>query len=384
MEVITWGCLMSFPNDGTLAYRILEHTAICGELPAYLLSELPYSPNYVNNVVHYLKRNKLLRTYYRDRVRGYRLTAISKQILLATNPDRFTIFLTGNVETNLVKSDLSRRKRLHNIAGCLLFMENGHVAIFQDRKPVVFESDVRKLPPMQQSAFYTSREIKNMGDDAIKISGSRMSGVLLTPCGVYITYNCCNGLLKLDYRYEQRTKTLITNSICYERFPNQYYPDQVCGLMLGKDLSVFMQIIRSADSKVRSFFLLDGSFEHFYYLTSDRFGIALLKLLTDSLKQETLEQILQQDLLAPDPEYPIQHDAFDTAGNPVLFGYFMDIPRINRFYMGLRLYGKSGTIICFDFQRDTLSCLFGSLAQIQAISFEKFERSFFSSEHENS
>ena len=56
-----------------MAYRLLSLTAISGEFPTDQLNRLPGSPYYLESVVTALKKDGLLRTYYRDKLRGYRL-----------------------------------------------------------------------------------------------------------------------------------------------------------------------------------------------------------------------------------------------------------------------------------------------------------------------
>lgn len=379
MEVIIWGLLILFPNRDSLAYFLLELIAICGEWPAGLVP-IPYSRNYVNNVLSYLKRIGLVNVYLRDHLRGYRLTAKAKAYLLAENYDRFHLCLTGSVETNQTKGELPRRIRLHRLAEIYLFMLQCEVSVFYDTKPLVFTPEKQPLPEITTSAFYTSREIRQLGMDAIRIRGARMAGVLMTPTGVFLTYNCITGFNKLDFRFEDRARASIKAAICYERFAHQYEPEQVCGLMVGADVSAFTQVIASGNSNLRNYFLLDGNFTHIYYLTNDRRGIVMFKLLCDTEKTDAFNQIIMQDLYPPDPYYLFPNDGFDSYGNPVLLGYFLDIPRINRFCMGLRLHQQHGIIFCFDFQQNMLSALFGSLITIQAIDFECFERSFFPSD----
>lgn len=90
-----------------------------------------------------------------------------------------------------------------------------------------------------------------------------------------------------------------------------------------------------------------------------------------------LNRVLSQDLHAKKPGWAIEHDAVTPDGKPVLFAYILDIPRINRFQAALQLWGMSGTLVCFDFQKDALLRHFEGCASLQAISFEKFERRFF-------
>ena len=49
-----------------MAYRLLSLTAISGEFPTDQLNRLPGSPYYLESVVTALKKDGLLRTYYRD------------------------------------------------------------------------------------------------------------------------------------------------------------------------------------------------------------------------------------------------------------------------------------------------------------------------------
>ena len=63
-----------------------------------------------------LKKSGLLRTYYRDRLRGYRLGARAKAALLDGWPERFSPYLTGDTDTNRLKSEVNRRLRLHRLA----------------------------------------------------------------------------------------------------------------------------------------------------------------------------------------------------------------------------------------------------------------------------
>ena len=56
-----------------------------------------------------IRDKDLMRIYYRDKIRGYRLTPQAKAALLKQNPNRFSPYLTGLVETNRIKNDPTAR-----------------------------------------------------------------------------------------------------------------------------------------------------------------------------------------------------------------------------------------------------------------------------------
>ena len=365
------------PKKDTQAYRLLELVAVCGEFPAEEIYRLIGSTSYKDTVTWLLKKERLLRVYYRDKLRGYRLGRRAKAILLSDNPERFSFYLTGNVDTNLIKSEITRRMRLHRIAEVYVAMQNAGVAIFRDEKPKVFSTDKLVCGSLERAAFYSSREVKELGIETVKIKGSRMTGVLLAPDRVFLTYNGGAYMAKWDYRAEQRAKALMQIVLCGERSGLGYVPNGICGLLFGDNLEPFYQILSSADSRTRCFFLLNGTYEHFYYLTNDHIGEVMLKLLCDPDRRGELDRILSQDLNAEEPHGIIENDAVDENGDPVLFGYLLDIPRINRFCNALQLQERHGTLICFDIQREILERCYGGLVTFETISFEKFERRFY-------
>lgn len=102
-----------------------------------------------------------------------------------------------------------------------------------------------------------------------------------------------------------------------------------------------------------------------------------MKLLCDPVKRKQLDDILLQDLNAAERYGNMENDAADDNGNPVLLGYLLDIPRIQRFCNALWLQDQRGRLICFDFQREVLERCYGDLLIFETISFEKFERRLF-------
>lgn len=366
-----------FPGRNTLGYRLLELAAVCGEVPAGLVCRIPGSGSYRETVLCSLRKGGLLRTYYQDRLRGYRLGRKAKECLLADCPGRFAFYLTGKTDTNCLKSEVSRRVRLHRIAEVHVAMMNAGVAVFRDEKPAVFSGREAQIPGMEGPAFYSSREVKEMGVEMLKIRGSRMAGVLLATSGAYIVYNCGPHAVILDYRAEQRAQVLLQMVLSRKGFPALHGDGSVSGVLFADGLGHFSHIFTEVDSRNRCFFLLDGNYEHFYYLTNDHHGDVLLRLLCDTGRKAELDSILMQGLCGRDEGLTVENDAMDENGNPVLFGYFLDIPRINRFCIALQLQGRRGTVICFDFQKEALAHLCGGQVELSAISFEKFERRFF-------
>lgn len=158
-------------------------------------------------------------------------------------------------------------------------------------------------------------------------------------------------------------------------YPEQYPPDAVRGLILGNNMDLAYDILSGKKSK--QYFILDGNYEDFYYITNDSKGEKLLRLLCDKELTKLLEKILLTDLYESDSASTLENDAFDENGNPVLFGYFCNLPRIQRFDTALRLQNKSGTLICFDFQCEAISRYCGEQVNFQTIDFQKWERSFF-------
>ena len=366
----------TLPDKGSRAYELLELIAVSGEFPADTLYRLPGGNSYKTALITSLKQQRLLKTYYRDGLRGYRLTNKSKRLLCEDNPERFAFYLTGAVDTNHIKSEITRRLRLHRIAETTVAMKNAGVTVFCDERPVVFSSgcsyaDLSICTP----SFYNSREVKELGTVFVKIKGARSVGVLLTEAEIFVVYNLGDALMKWEYKSEMRTKALMKTVLCRERLPEQYSPDGVRGLLFGDTMELAYDLLTNSGGK--QYFILDGNYDSFCFLTNDHRGEAVLKLLCDSSLSDRLNKILSYDLEPIQPGLSIENDAVDTNGNPVLFAYTCDLPRIMRFNSALQLQNKTGTIICFDYQEEALRRYCGETVTFQTIDFDKWERRFF-------
>lgn len=366
----------TLPAPDTLPSLLLTLTALSGEFPTAQVNRLPGADSYKAFAVKRLKREKLLHTYYRDGLRGLRLTGAAKRLLLAQAPDRFLPLLSGDTATNAPKYTIPHRLRLHRMAEVLVTMHNTGISSFPWEKPAVFQP----ILPGADSAivcpvYYSSREVKEIGPQAAQIRGSRATGLLLTEGGIFVVYNTGSGQMKWEYKAELRLKALLQTEVCQYRLPKQFQSTGLRALVFGDGMGPLELFMGAGDSKTKNYFVLDGSYEHFYYLTNDRRGEFSLRLLCDADLKAALDEILSEDLSEGRPDWSVENDALDGNGAPVLFAYSCDMPRIRRFDAALDLHGLMGTLICFDFQLEALRRVCGPRVRFQSINFEALERS---------
>lgn len=198
-------------------------------------------------------------------------------------------------------------------------MDNAGVCVYRDEKPAIFAPEGYAGGRIVYPAFFSSREVKEMGIDTTKIRSSRSTGILLAPSGIFVTYNSSSALMKWRYKSEMRVKALIWSVICQQRLSPQFRHEDVHGLILGNSMDLAYQILTSTGGRKHDFFMLDGSYEHFLYLTNDHQGEVILALLCDPGKTAELDRILLQGLTARQPGLAIEHDGISPDGSPVLF-----------------------------------------------------------------
>ena len=299
-----------------MAYRLLSLTAISGEFPTDQLNRLPGSPYYLESVVTALKKDGLLRTYYRDKLRGYRLGPRAKATLLESRPDRFASYLTGDTDTNRLKCEIDRRLRLHRLAATYVTMDNAGVCVYRDEKPAIFAPEGYAGGRIVYPAFFSSREVKEMGIDTTKIRSSRSTGILLAPSGIFVTYNSSSALMKWRYKSEMRVKALIWSVICQQRLSPQFRHEDVHGLILGNSMDLAYQILTSTGGRKHDFFMLDGSYEHFLYLTNNHQGEVILGKRPVLTPDEVLRLPLDQALIIIRGKKVLQVDKMDYSKHP--------------------------------------------------------------------
>lgn len=167
---------------------LLTLIALSGEFPSEQIARLPSTDAYKGKVIKSLKNCGLIRTYYRDGLRGLRLTAAAKKQLAADWPDRFSPLFTGDTMTNAPKYTILHRLRLHRMAEAFISMLNAGVSSFPWQKPVIFTpTPLDQAPYIERPAYFSSREVKGLGNAATKIRNSRAVGVLLTGTGHILT-----------------------------------------------------------------------------------------------------------------------------------------------------------------------------------------------------
>ena len=118
-------------------------------------------------------------------------------MLLNRDHNRFAFFLDENI-----KSELTRRLRLHRIANTLVTMYNANIEIFRDRKANLFDPQNNTKLKIGKPCFYTSREFKELSNDMVKVKNGRAIGIMLTGTEIFMVYNTENREMKWDYRSE--------------------------------------------------------------------------------------------------------------------------------------------------------------------------------------
>lgn len=352
----------------------LEITAISGEYPADNIHRIFSSSSYAKKKISALTTDKLIKAVNKGGIKGYRLTIGGKRRLMTDNPARFAGYLDGGVDTNKLRADHTRRLRLHSIAQTHTIMHNAGVEIFQDNKPKLFNK------PPSVPCFYSSREQKSHNDNSGAIRGSRAIGTLLTPTQVYAVYNTGHAHANWREKVEQRYKAEVRGTICRGSPSEQYISKEVSGIMIGQTLEALEQYWVKGNKNGAGLSFLMNTYHPFYYITNDIYGEKQLELLCDDKKIIELKNALSKGLQPSDGKYPIEHDAFDEDGKPVLFCCMLNIPRLFRFHNGLSLQGKTGKIIAFDFQQEVLMRYMGDRVEFINISFEKFTTRFFPNE----
>lgn len=330
---------------------------LSGEFPVGQLNRLIESDSYAEKVITDLKQSKLIRTHYKDGLRGYRLTKRAKELLLSQNSCRFQNYLTGNAETYLTLS-------------------HAGIPIYPDEKPLLFSEsgETATFPMRSLPLFYSSREIKNLGAATTKIKNSRSMGILMAPHCVYAVYNTGNTLLKWEYKTEVRLNTFLQH---YLQGLPYHGPPTVYAIMTVSDMDMAFRLLTSTGRYKKTLFMLDTAYEHFYFLPNNSYGEYLLRLLVQPPRMMQLNQLLLSDCFPQREDLPIEHDGIDNQEKPILLAYDFDMQRINRFNTGLNVYGLSGNLICFDFQLPCLKKYLTADIHFSSIDFQKFKRRFF-------
>lgn len=371
-------------NDtSTAAYRLLSLTALSGECSPDILSRLGIGPSYGEKLVTKLKDEGLLKTHYKDRLRGYRLACGGKKLLLAQNPERFSFYLSGNTETNHPRSGYPRRLRLQQASHIYAMLLNAGITFFRDEKPLIFreEPQAGESVRMPLPIFYHSREVKELGTEAVKIGNSRIMGILFAPGCIYALFHTGTAPIKWEYQTELRVKTFLSHHISRGILSRGsiepcYHPDTPIRLLfIGSGMDTALKLMESTGGFQKSYFCLDSSFDYFHYVPDDAAGETTLRLLCSPALQKALRSLLLSDLQPPCPDYGLEHDAV-SEGMPVLLAFDFDMLRLSRFRTALSFHGLTGNLVCFDFQKPVLQQYFGDAAAIETIDLYKFERRF--------
>lgn len=371
MEVMTL-------NMTTAAYRLLELTALSGEFPADNLPRIEIGKNYGEKLVTKLKEDGLIKTHYRDKLRGYRLTSKGKKLLLRQNLDRFSFYLTGSSDTNQPRSDYARRLRLHQTSRTYCMLMNGGITLFRDKKPALFSGVPPDAgEPLPLPVFYQSREVKELGSETVKVNNSRTIGILLAERCIYAVFYTGDAVLKWEYKTEIRLKALLSYHMSQGVLAQWYRHDTpIHALFIGNHMETALHLMTSTGGLHHSLFTLDTSFDYFHFLPDCHAGEVILKLLCTPPASKQLTALLLSDLEPPGDAVGLEHDAIKD-GRPVLLAYDFDMLRISRFLTGLQFRKQKGHMICFDFQKEALLSYCKDTVTVSTIDLAKFERRFF-------
>lgn len=220
-----------------------------------------------------------------------------------------------------------------------------------------------------EPVFYTAKEIKAAGRvEMNKAAFTRMVGAIFTNEGGYAIYNTRNSTMKWRGEGELKAKVAL-NQIA---MMNAGVEEIDSAILLAESDSVALQTLNAANETKRREFRFDGIFHHIHYITMDRTGERMLKLLLIPSLKEKLLQLLFDDSDRSFGRGKFEYDA--KLGDRYIYAFLDgDLAGLYRFRDGLDYFEEKGEVICYPHEAKFIREYLGELAEIKVIDMETIE-----------
>lgn len=339
---------------------LLRMIAICGELPAQLAGKVVGSDSYAASLLTGLKREGYISVRNKDGCRGYVLREKGRRYILEFYGEDTAYFLQKSIQTAHVKSEPEKRIRLHRMSEVWIFFWKMGVSVFRSQKPVWGKGTEKNRA--ETAVYYGSTEYKN-GCDSIK--GSRACGVLLSGKSAYVVYNTMEQRMKWAKKLERSMRVWTERELL-----NRGRLQRADAVILGQTMNFLGEILESDGGIRGELFQVDDVYERYYYIPMHEEAKLQVCLLTDADKRRKWYQFLGNVVFRKKVrEYDIC-EGYDEYGKPVYFCYELEMQHLLRIKKEI-IWNMSGTIVCFDYQAETLKRYFGELVTVQVVLADK-------------
>ena len=340
--------------------KLLTITALSGEFPCDNFHRLHISSSYAKLLRHNLYQEGMIKSLSDDCLKGLVLTSKGIEVLKQKESERYRYI------SDKKRTEVSRRYRRQLFARTYCSLLNADIEFLPDRKPFVFARRrsqpyivgsplIRPSLLSDEPVFYSSIEIKyELEDHVQQIRNSTMTGLILCRNNSFVVYNIGENRFPLSYATELKAGIMVGSGTFLEMKKASSN-----AVFLVRDFSIADELIfgskekKTAPSKV----ILNGAYKHIYLIPENESGNIQLRILCHPPFRELIEDTFFESFGDSNPNYKIINDGFDSDGNPVLDGCFLDVVRLLKFKRGLLTNDIPGRVLCFDFQMEFVAKL---------------------------
>jgi len=344
----------------TRADELLMAIAACGELPAQLVPDVVRSASYAAALITKLKEENRIGCRFKDGLKGYVLHRKGKNYLMAAFPERMRPFLEGDASLYPVKSEQSKRLRLHRMAYAWVQLYGLGADTFSGEFPICSGVSRQGKP---DGIYYSSVLVKQR--TAKEAGGSRACGVLDVGEHGFCVYHTMDSLMKWMGRTEW-TFRLRTGQALYGAGEER----RLQALILAKDMSMMERLLTSDGGIKRELFYLDDAYESWFYLPAIDSAKLQYRLLMNPALERQLERILENVMQLRSGTG--NSHRIDAEGCPVYFCWLLDLWQIRRI-ADQTARSRIGKVVCLDYQAEALRSCLGESVSIMGLNPEKVE-----------
>lgn len=245
-------------------------------------------------------------------------------------------------------------------------------------------------------AYYNSNEIKQIenyhdtvtkenkkGEYSKKLSNSRISGLLISPGGIYAVYNIGNTLIEWKRFGEVKMAAYIAGLIKHKSMSEVDANEPKEAIVIARNDTLFEKICNGNYGKKARVILMniDYAYDRLYAIPENRNGVLLLKIMTvNGWRGKILNAVIRKEEQMAKADVSVDCDGYDNENQ--IYKLVFCIPNLNKLkaFVTRAMFEsneKKYHVYCYSFQAQLILSIAGNSVSIFTVDIQKFYEEYF-------